>query len=335
MSLDQLIAALDDWEGGNAEFTPALARELAGTLRAEKALVYDLERGVDGTAVGMVCAYGADPRRMRAEGNAGLRAGTRDYFGYDPDLPEPRQRNRVLSFAEVLRGRCPRVIRAYQQMGLAGMDQLRVLCCDGPALLAWVGVFRPEPFGEKEKAAFERLVPHLRRRLQLARSLESAALHGSALAAALEALPLEAFVVRLSSGELIVEEANAAGRAAYQRCRRTCREELKAALLAEVPPPSVQVARLPGHTGFALVLRRERDTDLPARLAQARSRWELTQRQSDVLGLLAQGLANKTIATRLGCALKTVEIHVSALLQKAEAESRSELIARFCNLDNE
>nr|WP_255508185.1 LuxR C-terminal-related transcriptional regulator [Myxococcus sp. AB036A] len=44
---------------------------------------------------------------------------------------------------------------------------------------------------------------------------------------------------------------------------------------------------------------------------------------------IIQGETNKSIAGRLGCAERTVEVHVTHLLSKAQVESRSALIARF------
>ncbi len=57
--------------------------------------------------------------------------------------------------------------------------------------------------------------------------------------------------------------------------------------------------------------------------------WGLTRRQLDVVRLMAQGEANKAIAGKLGCAERTVEVHVTAVLRKARVASRAELIARF------
>jgi len=59
----------------------------------------------------------------------------------------------------------------------------------------------------------------------------------------------------------------------------------------------------------------------------AASLWELTRRQKEVLGLLAEGFANKTIAVRLGCADRTVEAHLTAIFQKSGFEGRSALLA--------
>jgi DNA-binding NarL/FixJ family response regulator len=65
------------------------------------------------------------------------------------------------------------------------------------------------------------------------------------------------------------------------------------------------------------------------RIGRASARWDLTPRQTEVLDLVAQGHANRTIAELLGCSTRTVEVHVTALLEKAGLESRAALIARF------
>ena len=61
----------------------------------------------------------------------------------------------------------------------------------------------------------------------------------------------------------------------------------------------------------------------------------LTNRQIDVLALLAQGLSNREIGRRLFLSTRTVDHHVSALLQKLNATSRADAarIAREMGLD--
>ena len=53
----------------------------------------------------------------------------------------------------------------------------------------------------------------------------------------------------------------------------------------------------------------------------------LTARETEVLRMIAAGLANKEIAYRLGISEHTVKFHVSALLGKLGAASRAEAIA--------
>ncbi|MET0790520.1 MAG: LuxR C-terminal-related transcriptional regulator [Polyangiaceae bacterium] len=58
-------------------------------------------------------------------------------------------------------------------------------------------------------------------------------------------------------------------------------------------------------------------------------RWHLSQRQCEVLILLARGLSNKEIAFRLQIAARTVEEHVSQLLRKSGLSNRAGLVAAY------
>ena len=52
----------------------------------------------------------------------------------------------------------------------------------------------------------------------------------------------------------------------------------------------------------------------------------LTDRESEVLGLLSQGLANKQIAAALGISEHTVKFHVSSIYTKLNVTSRTEAV---------
>lgn len=54
----------------------------------------------------------------------------------------------------------------------------------------------------------------------------------------------------------------------------------------------------------------------------------LTEREREVLQLLALGLPNKTIARRLGISEHTAKFHVGSILAKLEAGSRTEAVTR-------
>src|SRR5262249_59043111 len=84
-------------------------------------------------------------------------------------------------------------------------------------------------------------------------------------------------------------------------------------------------------SGAAHYLVLERVGDAAARVGHARERWQLTPRQAQVLELLAQGDPNKTIADKLACTVRTVEVHVTALFGKADVDGRSRLIAKLIN----
>lgn len=69
----------------------------------------------------------------------------------------------------------------------------------------------------------------------------------------------------------------------------------------------------------------------PVRAAESRARphYEaLTDRESEVLHLIAEGLANKDIAIRLYLSEGTVKNHVSVIMAKLQANSRADVVAK-------
>ena len=104
--------------------------------------------------------------------------------------------------------------------------------------------------------------------------------------------------------------------------------ESKLAAARRGKAPGVQLARLTPEGGLSLAI-----LQLPADPAPlvvvARLRWHLTPRQTQVLAHLALGRSNRALAAALGCAESTVELHVTALLEKAQCESRAHLVARL------
>jgi two-component system nitrate/nitrite response regulator NarL len=63
------------------------------------------------------------------------------------------------------------------------------------------------------------------------------------------------------------------------------------------------------------------DATLPSYLQEQP---ELTAREREVIGCLAEGMSNKQIARALGISVRTVTVHVSNLLRKTGAASRTE-----------
>jgi len=53
---------------------------------------------------------------------------------------------------------------------------------------------------------------------------------------------------------------------------------------------------------------------------------EITSREDDVLRMLAEGLVNKDIAARLGISEHTVKFHISSILDKLGASTRTEAV---------
>ena len=56
--------------------------------------------------------------------------------------------------------------------------------------------------------------------------------------------------------------------------------------------------------------------------------WQLTARQNQVLALMAEGYANKRIASLLGIAEPTVRVHVSSILSELQVGNRTEAVVR-------
>jgi DNA-binding NarL/FixJ family response regulator len=76
------------------------------------------------------------------------------------------------------------------------------------------------------------------------------------------------------------------------------------------------------------------DRDAPADLVLSQAEPDsaeaamLTPRERDVIALLAEGLSNKAISSRLGISLDTVKFHVRRLLDKLDATGRTDAVAQ-------
>jgi DNA-binding CsgD family transcriptional regulator/PAS domain-containing protein len=267
------------------------------------------------------------PAGIRLAYDRWLATAPRNFAAYDPESVHPRQRNRALRTKEMIAlngNRVPAVCRTFlPRFGLGDSDVLRVLVCDGPVLLSWLGGFRAGGFSRDHVRLLEQIVPAVRDRLALERKLVEAHDRAVDIAGALEQVPSAAFVL---AGNGLVLHANAAGRALLDRDRGAIEPLLAAG--ARGPAAGVQVARL--DEGSALLLAIVPHFADPAPLvALARARWKLTPRQAQVLQLVAQGKTNRAVAAILECAESTVELHVTALLEKSQCEGRAHLVARL------
>lgn len=296
---------------------------LVGGEHAAAYLVRD-----DGNARKLEFFHGANlPTGIQTAYARWLEDAPRQFAAYDPARPDPRQRNLAMRSQDVIAVSgiaAPPVIRSFlPRFALSENDQLRALICDGPALLAWVGALRPRPFAREEQRLLGKLVPALQRRLSLERRLTEAQERASEIGAALEHVPAAAFV--LGHGGALLH-ANAAGRALLERDQAGTQERLRATLRGEAA--GVQIARVSPDAGLRLAILSAPADPAPL-VGAARLRWRLTPRQAQVLHLVAQGLSNRTVAASLQCAESTVELHVTALLEKSQCESRAHLVARL------
>jgi DNA-binding CsgD family transcriptional regulator len=357
-AVEGLAASLAVLEEATAPALASLVIELRALLGAERVLAYGIGLQPDGFTFDFTHYSGFQiPRneidRLLAE--AVRRTGDRPWALYDPRQPDPAQRNvalnmpppsslasargnalfRKLSVAGRERRRLAARMERLNQLvlsriGLYDLDACRVLVCDGPQILAWVGAFQSEPFSERDRAILARLTPVLARRLRTERHLASARFHSSALPIVLEAIPAEAFVLDAAGG---IAHANAAGRVAggdeLRALRQRLVDEVRHRKGGEFDLTPIVV---PGSPLHYLAIRRPRSGDITPRLRQAAARWALTRRQVEVLALLARGEATKSISTALRCVERTVEAHLTAIFARAGVDSRAALIARFWTL---
>ncbi len=100
------------------------------------------------------------------------------------------------------------------------------------------------------------------------------------------------------------------------------REATANEIVAAVEAAAAGLVVLHPDTVDALLLEPAIPRVLPTSPTQA-----LTPREIEVLGMLAEGLGNKTIARRLGISEHTVKFHVGSIFSKLNASSRTEAVA--------
>jgi DNA-binding NarL/FixJ family response regulator len=66
--------------------------------------------------------------------------------------------------------------------------------------------------------------------------------------------------------------------------------------------------------------------EVAQRLGEFFPQMALTPRETEVLGLVANGLGNKEIADRLGTATGTIKIHIQNILEKLSAADRTQAV---------
>ena len=114
---------------------------------------------------------------------------------------------------------------------------------------------------------------------------------------------------------------------------RAVRSGVRAILPRESSPEELEAAIHCAHLGLVL-LEPELASDIAARVraedgdALPQPLGELTAREVEVLRMLAEGLGNKEIAERLGISDHTVKFHISSILGKLGAASRTEAVTQ-------
>lgn len=308
---------------------------LRALLESDKAFLYSLGqrgRGED-LMITREASIAPATSRWRETFDDFVRGRGVEWGAYNALRPEPAQRDCVLrsdELAVLTRGKSVEVERAlYTRIGALGEDTMRVLVCDGPSMLAWVGIIQPTPTTERQRELFERLVPAFRKRLEFERVLAQSMLADAALVVALEEIPGAAWMVGPNGR---VEYANTAGRARLDADR----EGMRAALLEctagpmAVPNPRFRIAGVRDATGGVahIVVETPEMTSSADGVGDAANRLGLTPAQTRVFEHVARGASNATIAGELGVAERTVEAHVTAILMKAQVPSRAALIVQ-------
>jgi DNA-binding CsgD family transcriptional regulator len=281
---------------------------------------------------------------------------------WDLSRPPPKQRNRAVVFpwkdwglhlgpdalAASLRDHAARVGTASSSLadaalaiwrlnqGMAKLGttldyNLRVLVCDGDVLINLIGFGQAEPVRERQRLLLQKLVQPLRERLIVERRAGGGLAH-EAMMAALEHVPAAAFLLDARGNVL---HANSVGRHRLDTQGSAMRLALRRAL-NQAPGARGELALTqlvgPGLPPLFLAVSGTHGDRVRFGIERARKRWQLTSREVEVLAQLAAGRTNQDIADQLGCAPRTVEIHVSSLLRKAHADSRSQLIVDLWHL---
>lgn len=232
-------------------------------------------------------------------------------FGlYDPFCPEPSQRDRARHLTPELNREFAAPIWAVQREFMGGdRAQLRMLICDGPVLLTWIGGFSEDPQMADRKRLLSAVCRPLRRHLILERRLRGDAAAG-AFEVLLERFPGRAMLLT-QTGQVVF--ANRAARAALDGASGFRTLVCNAATGA--PPAGLERLKVPVPGARPHVLLLEAPVHWGPK-EEAEVGLELSSRQRDVLRLALRGYANKEIAQALSVSVATVEFHLGALFRK-------------------
>lgn len=251
---------------------------------------------------------------------------------FDPLRPESEQRNLAFDLGELCTAEEHKASRGYREVlvptGLHHHHVLRALICEGASLLAWYGGFTTDKIDRRQRELLNTLVPTLRRRLATERRLNEAVRTTAALEVAMEHLGVPAYVVS-SNGR--VHESNEPGKLLLHSKRSEVSQAIRAALARKPAAMEFELTRL-GMAGsaehwLAILRSRSPSVRITQAVARACTRFKLSPRQRDVLSLVVQGESNASIASALGVSERAVELHISAMLERAAVENRAALVS--------
>jgi DNA-binding CsgD family transcriptional regulator len=323
--LRERIASVRTLRGRDAPgIVGQLSHQLHELMDAPSLVARPVRKG-EGYALDFVAARGVTPTALKGWSEA-IRSAPRGAFLYDPARPAPGQRNAVHEIAMDDPSAAQGAMTALRAMGIGHSTQVRTLVCDGPLLLGFLGGYLPpgRPVTDRDRARLHRFAMGVRPVLRLLAGVE-AKVTADALDTMMEAYPGEAYLVH---GDGRIACANTLGARILDERGADAQLEIQRAVRGDVDSPyDVHPVRRTGMFPMSLLTRAAReDSGLEQRLARAQRAWSLSPRELEVLRALANGSANKDIAALIGISLRTVEVHITALLRKARAASRLELV---------
>ena len=276
-------------------------------------------------------AHVPNPPRFRQLVTALFERAQRPLPGVDLAAPPADQRNVAVDVVEASRGMFARsalYAEVLLPVRLHELRPIRALICEEDLLLAWFGGFARDSATPRQLAQFDALVPAIRRRLSVERRLNTSTLTSSALGVVLDHLGAPAFVI---DGRARIVESNQAGRALRGHRRTEVAASLRAALAHDDGPIDFEITPLvaSGAQPHWLAFAREEESEvrLARAIERATARLGLTARQRAVLELVVRGESNAVIAAELGIGERAVELHVTALLDRAAVDSRAALVS--------
>lgn len=334
--LQAIKQALSQWTPGEPPAATWFLPELRTVLRAEFTGAYRPAATEAGWSLDFMYGAGDNERLFSTNFRAYVArmSPSEQFLGHsNPHLVQTEQRNRVMPLGELARLKLDQPYTPlFRAIGILGHDQLRVLICDGPRQLSWIGATREEPFTKRELTLLRRLTRPLQRRLRLEQQLgqpRPGALPGM-FEVALEALPTAALVVGPGGG---IAMANSLGLTLLERGRKDVLDAIAESTRggSDAGPFSITPVTAPGWPTYMLAIRKA-PPELAERILLVQQRWGLSVRQARVLELVANGESNKEIARALGCAEVTIENHLTELFRRSGARSRAGLVGRLFGL---
>jgi len=315
-----------------AELMPAV-REL---LDADNAIFYSLAEQHDDSWRLDRWYHDGDAAHVRDLLGTAVASSTRSILFYNPRAPEVWMRNRVIEVTQRIERRegpgswldwsvCKDVFRPAR---MERHKHLRALLCDGSDLLGWLGTLVPDMPERHHFELLSALVPAFQRRMVLERRLVDVPRTFRALDVALERIGAPAFIVDARG---VIRAPNAAARVVLDGRRAEIAEAIAAAHSGRAHPLRIELTPIAAngmHDAWLATLRVDAsDARMAQALTRARERWALTPRQQVVLERIIDGESTATIAASLDITARAVELHVTALLERADVESRAALVA--------